>query len=176
MELYAPRSVRRLFGNPKVSLTLEAQLLRGACFCLMGNCVRREPKQAHSVVPNESGPKTPSGIRDVVPGGFANHMFIFNNAGKITDNYNISSKKLGQGTYGSVSKASQKAAPNAIRAVKTISKSSSQVKNLTRFKQEIDIMKSMDHPNIVKLYETFEDARTIFLVSISPWIEELLLY
>ena len=153
--------------------------LRGACFCLMGNCVRREPKLGFIVPTNELGPsrkvREPSGIRDVVPGGFANHMFIFNNAGKITDNYNISSKKLGQGTYGSVSKASQKAAPNAIRAVKTISKSSSQVKNLTRFKQEIDIMKSMDHPNIVKLYETFEDARTIFLVSISPRIE-LLLY
>merc|ERR1712032_368473 len=31
-------------------------------------------------------------------------------------------------------------------------------------KQEIAIMKMMDHPNIVKLFETFEDHRNIYLV------------
>jgi calcium-dependent protein kinase len=35
---------------------------------------------------------------------------------------------------------------------------------LERFKQEIAIMKMMDHPNIIKLYETFEDNRNIYLV------------
>merc|ERR1712100_174733 len=30
--------------------------------------------------------------------------------------------------------------------------------------QEIKITKTMDHPNIIKLYETYEDARCIYLV------------
>merc|ERR1719291_1494862 len=38
------------------------------------------------------------------------------------------------------------------------------MKNVDRFKQEIAIMKMMDHPNIVKLYESFEDHRNIYLV------------
>merc|ERR1712154_667394 len=45
---------------------------------------------------------------------------------------------------------------------KTISKQ--QMKNVDRFKQEIAIMKMMDHPNIIKLFETFEDHRNIYLV------------
>merc|ERR1712203_1333126 len=39
-----------------------------------------------------------------------------------------------------------------------------QMKNIERFKQEIAIMKMMDHPSIIKLYETFEDHRNIYLV------------
>jgi len=38
------------------------------------------------------------------------------------------------------------------------------MKNLDRFKQEIAIMKIMDHPNIIKLFESFEDHRNIYLV------------
>ncbi|CAE7213552.1 CPK2 [Symbiodinium sp. KB8] len=38
------------------------------------------------------------------------------------------------------------------------------MKNMERFKQEIAIMKMMDHPNIIKLYESFEDLRNIYLV------------
>merc|ERR1719460_1151030 len=70
-------------------------------------------------------------------------------------------RKLGEGSYGSVCKAKNKLS-NAERAVKTISKA--QMKNISRFKQEIAIMKLMDHPNIIKLYESFEDHRNIYLV------------
>merc|ERR1719160_91288 len=42
--------------------------------------------------------------------------------------------------------------------------SKAQMKNIDRFKQEIAIMKMMDHPNIIKLFESFEDNRNIYLV------------
>merc|ERR1740138_1913599 len=83
------------------------------------------------------------------------------NTGKITEFYDLEKKKLGEGSYGSVCKGKNKAS-GSIRAVKTISKS--QMKNIERFKQEIAIMKMMDHPNIIKLYESFEDHRSIYLV------------
>ena len=38
------------------------------------------------------------------------------------------------------------------------------MKNIERFKVEIAIMKIMDHPNIIKLIESFEDHRNIYLV------------
>jgi calcium-dependent protein kinase len=47
-------------------------------------------------------------------------------------------------------------------AIKKISKV--QVKNVDRFKLEIKIMKILDHPNIIKLFEHFEDHKNIYLV------------
>jgi len=87
--------------------------------------------------------------------------FIIDNTGKILDCYDIDKKKLGEGSYGSVSKAKHKKTAQ-VRAVKTIGKA--QMKNKERFKQEIAMMKDMDHPNIIKLFESFEDTRNIYLV------------
>jgi len=94
-------------------------------------------------------------------GGIQHATFVIDNPGKISEFYDIDKKKLGEGSYGSVSKAKSKTT-GATRAVKSISKA--QMKNLDRFKQEIAIMKIMDHPNIIKLYENFEDHRNIYLV------------
>merc|ERR1719159_250133 len=94
-------------------------------------------------------------------GGLKHSNFIVDNGGKITEFYDIDKKKLGEGSYGAVSKCTSKAT-GVTRAVKSISKA--QMKNLDRFKQEIAIMKIMDHPNIIKLYESFEDHRNIYLI------------
>jgi len=94
-------------------------------------------------------------------GDFKKGGFIIDNQGKITDFYDLEKKKIGEGSYGSVCKAKNKST-NAVRAVKTIGKA--QMKNMERFKMEIAIMKMMDHPNIIKLFENFEDHRNIYLV------------
>jgi len=99
--------------------------------------------------------------REVAAGGFALSSFIIDNQGKLTEFYDLDKKKLGEGSYGSVCKATNKST-GATRACKSISKE--HMKNLERFKQEIAIMKMMDHPNIIKLYESFEDRKNIYLV------------
>jgi len=99
--------------------------------------------------------------KEVKAGGLSHAQFIIDNPGKIIDFYELDKKKLGEGSYGAVFKAKNKHT-QAVRAVKTISKT--QMKNIERFKQEIAIMKMMDHPNIIKLYESFEDHRNIYLV------------
>lgn len=38
-------------------------------------------------------------------------------------------------------------------------------KEKVRLRYEIDILKNLDHPNIVKLYETYEDRYNIYLVT-----------
>mmetsp|Transcript_19572 Transcript_19572/g.36645 ORF Transcript_19572/g.36645 Transcript_19572/m.36645 type:complete len:501 (-) Transcript_19572:73-1575(-) len=98
---------------------------------------------------------------NVKAGGLSHAGFIIDNPGKIQDFYDIDKKKLGEGSYGAVSKCTNKST-GVTRAVKSISKA--QMKNLDRFKQEIQIMKIMDHPNIIKLFESFEDHRNIYLV------------
>jgi calcium-dependent protein kinase len=36
---------------------------------------------------------------------------------------------------------------------------------MERFKQEILILQQLDHPNVLKLYEYFEDSRNVYLVT-----------
>eukprot|EP00747_Dinoflagellata_sp_TGD_P148493 gnl/TRDRNA2_/TRDRNA2_176928_c3_seq15.p1 gnl/TRDRNA2_/TRDRNA2_176928_c3~~gnl/TRDRNA2_/TRDRNA2_176928_c3_seq15.p1 ORF type:complete len:323 (+),score=68.26 gnl/TRDRNA2_/TRDRNA2_176928_c3_seq15:56-1024(+) len=94
-------------------------------------------------------------------GGFSGSLGIIDNPGKITEFYDMDKKKLGEGSYGTVCKATNKTT-GVVRACKSISKA--QMKNLDRFKQEIAIMKMCDHPNILKLFESFEDHRNIYLI------------
>mmetsp|Transcript_51321 Transcript_51321/g.111372 ORF Transcript_51321/g.111372 Transcript_51321/m.111372 type:complete len:666 (+) Transcript_51321:24-2021(+) len=83
------------------------------------------------------------------------------NPGKITTSYDIG-KKLGEGSFGSVCLASVKAT-GAIRAVKSILKERVKQK-FSVLRKEIEIGKMVDHPNIIKLYEIFEDKKSIHLV------------
>jgi len=108
------------------------------------------------------GSETAEIKKDNVAAGALNHSAnAIDNPGKIEDFYSIDKKKLGEGSYGSVSKCTNKAT-SKVCACKSICLK--QVKNLDRFKQEIQIMKIMDHPNILKLYESFQDHRNIYLI------------
>jgi len=120
---------------------------------------RAAPGQAHAKQEMSSAPAH-SGA-----GGHHAHSvkekFIFERTEKITDYYDSDAKNLGAGSYGSVSKAQRKATGQQV-AIKKITKKD--VKNIPRFKLEIRIMKILDHPNIIKLYEHFEDHKNIYLV------------
>ena len=43
------------------------------------------------------------------------------------------------------------------------------VKNPETHQNEIDIMKKLDHPMIVRLYETYEDEKNLYLVQEYSW-------
>mmetsp|Transcript_64545 Transcript_64545/g.163579 ORF Transcript_64545/g.163579 Transcript_64545/m.163579 type:complete len:505 (+) Transcript_64545:102-1616(+) len=110
---------------------------------------------------NKSSASTAMPRKEVKAGGIEHAKFIMDNPGNVLDYYDQDKKKIGEGSYGSVCKAKNKVS-GTYRAIKTIPKA--QMKNVDRFKQEIAIMKMMDHPNIIKLYESFEDHRNIYLV------------
>jgi len=108
---------------------------------------------------SETEPLLPK--KDVPAGAISRSNFIIDNDGKITDHYDMEQKKLGEGAYGSVCRATRKDT-KVKRAVKTIKKPGA--KDTDRLKKEIAIMKMMDHPHIIKLYESFGDQRNIYLV------------
>lgn len=72
---------------------------------------------------------------------------------------------LGTGAFGTVLKGRVKGmnSDNAWRAIKKIPKR--KVKDPKEFANEIEILQKLDHPNIIKLFETFEDARNVYMVT-----------
>ena len=87
---------------------------------------------------------------------------IQKNLHKIEDVYKIDKKTLGTGAYGIVSRVKHKDT-GQIRAVKKVAKK--KIKNMERFQQEITILQLLDHPNVLKLYEYFEDAKNVYLIT-----------
>ena len=53
----------------------------------------------------------------------------------------------------------------AIRAVKLIRKDIMTAEEEIAFKEEIDILSKLDHPNILKLYEVFTDDKRYYIVT-----------
>ena len=87
---------------------------------------------------------------------------ITKNAQPITDVYKLDKKALGSGTYGVVSKATH-LKTGQVRACKTIARK--KIKNWERFQTEVKILQTLDHPNIIKLYEYFEDEKNVYLLT-----------
>jgi len=92
--------------------------------------------------------------------GIKRGAFIVANAGNVAQDYTVL-HTVGRGTFGEV-RVVRSVVSGELRAAKNIPKC--YVEDVERFRQEIDIMKSLDHPNIVRLFETYEDGSDIFLV------------
>lgn len=73
-------------------------------------------------------------------------------------------KKLGQGTFGKVQLGINKETGQEV-AIKTIKKSKIESEaDLVRIRREIQIMSSVQHPNIIHIYEVFENREKMVLV------------
>mmetsp|Transcript_1794 Transcript_1794/g.4043 ORF Transcript_1794/g.4043 Transcript_1794/m.4043 type:complete len:572 (-) Transcript_1794:316-2031(-) len=72
--------------------------------------------------------------------------------------------KVGEGAQGVCFKAFRKA-DGAVRAVKRVAKATMRGQDVVVFRREVEIMKELDHPNIVKLYASFEDRANYYLVT-----------
>ena len=78
-------------------------------------------------------------------------------------------KFLGEGAFGSVYKIRRKhtGSRQIIRALKEISKDSlyESKENEEELKNEIEVLKNLDHPNIMKIFEFYEDEKNIYLIN-----------
>lgn len=75
-------------------------------------------------------------------------------------------ERIGRGHYGEVFLAHPIDDKNKKFAVKTISKRVlASENNLKYLKFEIEVLQTLDHPNIIKLYETYDDDSGIHLVT-----------
>ena len=91
---------------------------------------------------------------------FAKDSFIGRLDGVFLDNYEVL-KQLGKGGYGKVYQV-KNIKTGKMSACKHLSKL--RIRNLERFKREIEILKKADHPNIIKLYDLFESEHSFYLI------------
>ena len=70
-------------------------------------------------------------------------------------------KELGKGSYGQVFRCQNKETGN-VYACKKMSKK--KIKNKKQFQTELNLLRTTDHPNIIKLYDIYEDNKYIYLI------------
>jgi len=87
--------------------------------------------------------------------------FRIENIGHFSTTYEIISS-LGKGAYGEVSKVRSKI-NGKFYAMKTIPKK--MCINALKVLPEIEILKSLDHPNILRIYEYFQDNQNYYLIT-----------
>lgn len=89
-------------------------------------------------------------------------QFIKIKVGSYATDYKLG-KILGEGAYGKVCLVSHKKT-EIVRAMKMIKKSSMKKEAREELLSEVSILKSLDHPNIVRLIEIYEDDRYYYLL------------
>ncbi|KAJ8666845.1 hypothetical protein QAD02_008507 [Eretmocerus hayati] len=88
---------------------------------------------------------------------------LHNHKRKLKQRFDII-RKLGQGTYGKVQLGINKETSQEV-AIKTIKKCKIETEaDLIRIRREIQIMSSVQHPNIIHIYEVFENREKMVLV------------
>lgn len=73
-------------------------------------------------------------------------------------------RTIGKGNFAVVKLAKHRITKTEV-AIKIIDKSQLDTSNLQKVYREVDIMKTLDHPHIVKLYQVMETKNMIYLVS-----------
>eukprot|EP01080_Neovahlkampfia_damariscottae_P008167 gene8167-12627_t len=80
------------------------------------------------------------------------------------ENYILSKKKLGDGTYGVVYLAHEETTNQPV-AIKQINVESFPKKLLEAVESEKDTLRSVKHPNIIKLFDIYQNSTKVFFVT-----------
>lgn len=115
----------------------------------------------YGFIPEESGVEIPF-YKDII---INNNLIVNKLQGKIEEYYKYI-QKLGEGSYGEVHMVQNKLTLQN-RALKRIKKQISEFQN-NRDKEinmEIEVLKKIDHPNIVKIFEFFHTKDNYFLIT-----------
>lgn len=92
------------------------------------------------------------------------NQLVLRRFSKITSSYNLS-VKIGGGLYGDI-RIAEHMITGQKRVIKNIKKNRIRsAEDKAQFLNELEVLQSLDHPNIVKLYEFYEDDFNFYLVT-----------
>jgi len=90
-------------------------------------------------------------------------FFMEHESGAMLDNvYEVEPKPLGEGGFGTVWRAHMRGADKVVRAVKAVRKKSAATDVMVQ--EEVSILRSLDHPYICRVFETFDGPKFTYLV------------
>ena len=114
------------------------------------------PKKMKSLNSSSKSIKSSSSLR------VTKSMLSVRKEGNFFDNYFLL-KSLGKGAFGEVRKTRHKTS-GIDNAVKIISKRRISEEDQYLMINEVNILRDLDHPNIIKIYEVYEDENEIYIV------------
>ena len=88
-------------------------------------------------------------------------MGIFSKTAPLNKKYEVDKPILGSGNFATVKKCKRKDTGD-VYAVKIIDKS--KVEDMGDIQREVEIMGDIDHPNVIKLVEVFDEPKKMNLV------------
>mmetsp|Transcript_31915 Transcript_31915/g.74700 ORF Transcript_31915/g.74700 Transcript_31915/m.74700 type:complete len:823 (+) Transcript_31915:119-2587(+) len=122
-----------------------------------------ENRKQAAASPSQKGLAPPISIMATAEPRVSAHLQVtIENWRNLGDCYNMAEGILGKGAYGEVRKAHSRGTGLPV-AVKSVSKNRAK-RQLLRLRSELYITKQLDHPNIVKMCEVFEDAAFVHMV------------
>lgn len=83
---------------------------------------------------------------------------------KLKKDYHVADTTLGVGAYGEVRECTHKVT-KAKRAVKILKKQRLDEQEKNRMMNEINNLKMLDHPNIMRMYESYECEKRYYIVT-----------
>ena len=121
------------------------------------------PVAAKPTKPQDPPPK--ESIQHAEDLKFKRETFISHKSTSILKDYSIGAK-LGSGAFGTVQRGVHKSTGQQ-RAIKSVRKKqiTHDMKDHSKFFNEIDILRQTDHPNIVRMYEFYEDKNFFHIVT-----------
>lgn len=96
-------------------------------------------------------------------GPISSEIFFSTKNTSILDDYQVG-KILGEGSYGQV-KLVRHIRTNTERAMKVIKKAGVPEEEKAVMMKEVSILKSLDHPNIIKIFDLYEDDSKMYIIT-----------
>lgn len=134
-----------------------------------GNLVNKGPENGEDKVKSNKGTTgvvelKHSRINKVEDIGISSNNFISEKTGTPLDDY-ISDKKLGEGSYGAVFRVKNKET-GVYRAMKKFFIQNKNDKSKEKeLMNEIEMLKKLDHPNIVKVFESYNTKEGYYIIT-----------
>ncbi|KAM3146719.1 Protein kinase domain containing protein [Paramecium bursaria] len=113
---------------------------------------------------NQQEVENPNQITDLSQWRISQHGMVGEKIGQISQDYHLLKPPLGKGAFGEVRKAVHKLT-NQSRAIKIISKEKAGNHEIQKLKEEVEILRNLDHPNIIKIFEFYQDSRNFYIVT-----------